>query len=153
MKIAFIDDQEVVCNAYRNVLYKAGAVTIQDTFDSFLMPETFFQRYTNIQVTSTGISRIIEMPEQIEITCDAIICDHDLGSGKIDGHSLLRLLQQSGYKGVCILLTGDKSEEMKEKMKSTPNVHYAYKGAKSIERNPYIVIGEILKNIRRQSNN
>lgn len=152
MRIALIEDHPVTLNLYAEMLKKSRAVWESDELLTFASPVEFFDYCT----TRDEMECLAEKMHGIAATMkynyfDAIISDYNLGSNHINGYSLLFQLQESGFGGLAILLTGDNSDEMLLRMKHTPTIKYVFKGARNQNDNPYVLLSQMLNDARRKS--
>ncbi|MFA6395664.1 MAG: hypothetical protein WCW84_06820 [Sulfurimonas sp.] len=148
MKIALIDDQQSILNIYRTMLVKSGALA-----DSELMTFSGIASYLDVYTLPLNTLSEKTIHERIASSVcpfDAVICDYNLGKDSINGYSFLFHLQEAGYVGLSILLTGDNSDEMKVRMEHAPTLYYVFKGSREKDKNPYVVLKQIFNNLRAE---
>lgn len=110
--IAMVDDNNTVLMVNNAMLKRNALVSDGDVVDLFQ--------------TSTSFYEIIKVKGAEYY--DIVVCDHDLRGEEIKGFDLLVKLQQNGYKGSCVLLTGEDKLIMKLKFKmGGKNITYILK--------------------------
>lgn len=124
MKIALIDDNTTVLAVNEALIKKSGILAAEDSIEKFTDTESFFEQYAQGKY---GL----------------VVCDHDLGTGKMKGADLLSLLRNMGSRETLALLTGDDSLSMSMRMKNELDIHYIVKNGARNEA----YAGETLMNV------
>lgn len=132
MKLALIDDNNTVLKVNQLMLKKEGFINDEDIFSTYLDISTFTNQ--NKQLNELSI----------------IMCDYDLGKHSINGLEFLKQLKSNGYKGVCVLLTGDDTMSLRAKMSFNSNIHYVIKNTNKDNTSTYNQLGTIINNTRNK---
>lgn len=132
MKIALIDDNKTVLMVNEVMLKKEGFTSSNDDVSKF----------TNIEEFYTDKKK--EFTDNFEI----IVCDYNLGENSMNGLEFFKCIISEGYKGTCVLLTGDDSITMKTKMLLHPNINYIIKNNEKNNNGTIFQLGQIILNQR-----
>lgn len=134
MRMALIDDNRTVVKFLELMFKKHNFVLENDEFDTFLSISSFFEKYgeefTNL---------------------DLISCDYDLGKESPNGLFFLNHIIKSGFKGTCVLLTGDDTFLLRNEVAMYPEIHYVIKTAScQFESSTFSQLGKIIDETRKK---
>ena len=133
MRIALIDDNKTILTINEVMLKKEGYIVNDD-----------ISKFSEIKdLSNDTISYFIN-------EFDLIVCDHDLGVGKVNGLDFLKKVIEVEPNKYCVLLTGNDSLLMKAKTAISKNISYI---VKNNDKNGGTIfkLGEIISKIRKEA--
>ena len=133
MRIALIDDNKTILTINEVMLKKEGYIVNDD-----------ISKFSEIKdLSNETISYFIN-------EFDIIICDQDLGVGKVNGLDFLKKVIEKNSSKTCVLLTGDDSLLLKAKTAMSKNINYVIKNN---DKNGGTIfkLGEIISKIRKEA--
>ena len=134
MKIALIDDNKTILKINEVMLRKENHINENDKIEVFEEIK---------DLSNDTISYFIN-------EFDLIVCDHDLGVGKVNGLDFLKKVIEVEPNKHCVLLTGNDSLLMKAKTAISKNISYI---VKNNDKNGGTIfkLGEIISKIRKEA--
>lgn len=134
MKIALIDDNKTILKINEVMLRKEKHINSEDKVEVFEEIKDLSQDTINYFVNEF----------------DLIVCDQDLGVGKISGLDFLKKIIEIEPNKYCVLLTGNDSLLMKAKTAISKNITYV---VKNNDKNGGTIfkLGEIISKIRKEA--
>lgn len=131
MRIALVDDNKTVLTINEVMLKKEGYILSNDT----IYKSTEIKDLTNNTIS------------EFDSSYDLIICDHDLGVGKVNGLDFLKKIIDKNPSKRCVLLTGDDSLLMKARTAISKNIDYV---VKNNDKNGGTIhkLGDIINKVR-----
>ena len=133
MRIALIDDNKTILTINEVMLKKEGYI-VNDDISKFLEIK---------DLSNETISYFIN-------EFDLIVCDQDLGVGKVNGLDFLKKVIEVEPNKHCVLLTGNDSLLMKAKTAISKNISYV---VKNNDKNGGTIfkLGEIISKVRKEA--
>ncbi len=134
MRIALIDDNKTILTINEVMLKKEGYIVNDDDISKFSEIK---------DLSNETISYFIN-------EFDIIICDQDLGVGKVNGLDFLKKVIEKDSSKTCVLLTGDDSLLLKAKTAISKNINYLIKNN---DKNGGTIfkLGEIISKVRKEA--
>ena len=134
MRIALIDDNKTILKINEVMLRKENHINENDKIEVFEEIK---------DLSNDTISYFIN-------EFDLIVCDHDLGVGKVNGLDFLKKVIEVEPNKHCVLLTGNDSLLMKAKTAISKNISYI---VKNNDKNGGTIfkLGEIISKIRKEA--
>ena len=134
MKIALIDDNKTILKINEVMLRKENHINENDKIEVFEEIKDLSQDTINYFVNEF----------------DLIVCDQDLGVGKVNGLDFLKKIIEVEPNKHCVLLTGNDSLLMKAKTAISKNISYI---VKNNDKNGGTIfkLGEIISKIRKEA--
>ena len=133
MKIALIDDNKTILKINEVMLKKEGYI-VNDDISKFSEIKDLSQDTINYFINEF----------------DLIVCDQDLGVGKVNGLDFLKKIIEIEPNKYCVLLTGNDSLLMKAKTAISKNINYLIKNN---DKNGGTIfkLGEIISKVRKEA--
>lgn len=134
MKIALIDDNKTILKINEVMLKKENHINENDKIEVFEEIKDLSQDTINYFVNEF----------------DLIVCDQDLGVGKVNGLDFLKKVIEVEPNKYCVLLTGNDSLLMKAKTAISKNINYLIKNN---DKNGGTIfkLGEIISKVRKEA--
>lgn len=134
MKIALIDDNKTILKINEVMLRKENHINENDKIEVFEEIKDLSNDTINYFINEF----------------DIIICDQDLGVGKVNGLDFLKKIIEVEPNKHCVLLTGNDSLLMKAKTAISKNITYV---VKNNDKNGGTIfkLGEIISKIRKEA--
>ena len=134
MKIALIDDNKTILKINEVMLRKENHINENDKIEVFEEIK---------DLSNDTINYFIK-------EFDLIVCDQDLGVGKVNGLDFLKKVIEVEPNKYCVLLTGNDSFLMKAKTAISKNINYLIKNN---DKNGGTIfkLGEIISKVRKEA--
>ena len=134
MKIALIDDNKTILKINEVMLRKENHINENDKIEVFEEIKDLSNDTINYFINEF----------------DLIVCDQDLGVGKVNGLDFLKKVIEIESNKHCVLLTGNDSLLMKAKTAISKNISYI---VKNNDKNGGTIfkLGEIISKIRKEA--
>lgn len=134
MKIALIDDNKTILKINEVMLRKENHINENDKIEVFEEIKDLSNDTINYFINEF----------------DLIVCDQDLGVGKVNGLDFLKKIIEVEPNKHCVLLTGNDSLLMKAKTAISKNITYV---VKNNDKNGGTIfkLGEIISKIRKEA--
>ena len=134
MRIALIDDNKTILKINEVMLRKENHINENDKIEVFEEIK---------DLSNDTINYFIK-------EFDLIVCDQDLGVGKVNGLDFLKKIIDVEPNKYCVLLTGNDSFLMKAKTAISKNINYLIKNN---DKNGGTIfkLGEIISKIRKEA--
>ncbi len=134
MKIALIDDNKTILKINEVMLRKENHINENDKIEVFEEIKDLSNDTINYFINEF----------------DLIVCDQDLGVGKVNGLDFLKKIIEVEPNKHCVLLTGNDSLLMKAKTAISKNISYI---VKNNDKNGGTIfkLGEIISKVRKEA--
>ncbi len=134
MRIALIDDNKTILKINEVMLRKENHINENDKIEVFEEIKDLSNDTINYFINEF----------------DLIVCDQDLGVGKVNGLDFLKKVIEIESNKHCVLLTGNDSLLMKAKTAMSKNINYLIKNN---DKNGGTIfkLGEIISKVRKEA--